>query len=137
MAARCRPGAPQDFRGAIRLCPICSAVDPIVQVFDIAIELCLVVLPRLAGLEAWKANLAQKSALESEQHAQKSATAARESEQQAQLAYVLETRLNDDPKDGSAENLPEHRANSVPDDDRNDDVRHKDKGDQNTQFHLA
>jgi hypothetical protein len=31
-----------------RLCPIRSAVDPIMQVFDIAIEVCLVVLPRQA-----------------------------------------------------------------------------------------
>src|SRR6266852_5457241 len=31
-----------------RLCPIRSAVDPIVQVFDIAIEVCLVVLPTQA-----------------------------------------------------------------------------------------
>jgi len=31
-----------------RQCPIRSSVDPIVQVFDIAIEVCLVVLPRQA-----------------------------------------------------------------------------------------
>src|SRR6202161_2161337 len=31
-----------------RLCPIRSSVDPIVQVFDVAIEACLVVLPRQA-----------------------------------------------------------------------------------------
>ena len=54
-----------------------------------------------------------------------------------QLAYVLATRLNSDLTGGSADNLPDQRANGVPHDDRNDDVRHKDQGDQNTQFHLA
>ena len=38
---------------------------------------------------------------------------------------------------GATEELPEQRANGVPRDDRNDDVRHKDKRDQCPQFHLA
>ena len=51
-----------------------------------------------------------------------------------QLAYVLAIRLN---TGGSAENLPEQRTNGVSHDDRNDDVCHNDKGEQNSQFHLA
>ena len=51
-----------------------------------------------------------------------------------QLAYVLAIRLN---TGGSAENLPEQRANGVPRDDRNDDIRHSDKDNQNLQFHIA
>ena len=54
-----------------------------------------------------------------------------------QVAYVLAIRLNDDPSGGPAEDLPEQRANGVPRDDGNDDVRHKDKRDQSPQFHLA
>jgi hypothetical protein len=37
---------------------------------------------------------------------------------------------NDDQSDGVAEDLPEQRANGVPRDDRNDDVRHKDRKNQ-------
>ena len=54
-----------------------------------------------------------------------------------QLAYVLATRPNNDLTSGSAENLPEQRTNGVSHDDRNDDVCHNDKGEQNSQFHLA
>jgi len=43
-----------------------------------------------------------------------------------QVAYVLAIRLNDDQSGGAAEDSPEQRANGVPRDDRNDDVRHKD-----------
>ena len=54
-----------------------------------------------------------------------------------QLAYVLAIRLNSDLTGGSAENLPEQRANGVPRDDRNDDSRHSDEDKQNLQFHVA
>ena len=53
-----------------------------------------------------------------------------------QLAYVLAIRLNSDLTGGSAD-LPEQRANGVPRDDRNDDIRHSDKDNQNLQFHIA
>jgi hypothetical protein len=33
--------------------------------------------------------------------------------------------------------LPKQRSDGIPRDDRNDDVRHKDQGDQKTQFRRA
>jgi hypothetical protein len=58
---------------------------------SLAAALVLAVVAVWAGLEAWRANAAEKSALESEQHAQKSATAALESEQQAKAAQKTAT----------------------------------------------
>ena len=54
-----------------------------------------------------------------------------------QVAYVLAIRLNDDQSGGAAEDLPEQRAHGVPRDDRNDDVRHKEKKGQSLKFDLA
>jgi hypothetical protein len=54
-----------------------------------------------------------------------------------QIPYVLAFQLNNDPTGGSAEDSPEQRSNRIPRDDRNDDVRHRDEGDQNAQFHRA
>jgi hypothetical protein len=54
-----------------------------------------------------------------------------------QAAYVLANRLNDDQSGGAAEDLPEQRVDGVPRDDRNEDVRHKDKKGQGLKFDLA
>jgi hypothetical protein len=53
------------------------------------------------------------------------------------IRSILAIQLNNDPTGGSAEDSPEQRSNGIPRDDRNDDVRHKDEGDQNAQFHRA
>jgi hypothetical protein len=53
----------------------------------------LLVIAVLAGLEAWRASAAEKTALDSKQHAEKSATAAQESEQQAKAAQKTETQV--------------------------------------------
>jgi hypothetical protein len=58
---------------------------------SLAAALVLAVVAGWAVWEAWTANAAEESALESEQHAQKSATAARESEQQAKAAQKTAT----------------------------------------------
>jgi hypothetical protein len=52
-----------------------------------------------------------------------------------QVAHVLATRLNDHQRGRSARDSAEQRTNSVPSDDRHDDVRHEDKGDQNAELH--
>jgi hypothetical protein len=54
-----------------------------------------------------------------------------------QIAYVLAIRMNDDQSGGAAQDLPEQRANGVPRDDGDDDVRHKDKKGQSLKFDRA
>jgi hypothetical protein len=54
-----------------------------------------------------------------------------------QVAYVLAIRLNDDLTGRSDGASPEHHANGVPRDDRDDDIRHKDERNQNTPSRLV
>jgi len=54
-----------------------------------------------------------------------------------QAAYVIGASVNGGPRNGPVEKLPQQRANDVPHDGRDDDVRREHKREQNTRFKLA
>jgi hypothetical protein len=53
-----------------------------------------------------------------------------------QGAYLMAIRLNADPKGGAVGDLSEKETNSVPRNDRDEDIRQKDKGNQNPHLDL-